>query len=78
MDPNLPDNDISGGSGNVMLIFDRFSEAHDRILEAMKIPNRRSLLEGAIGGNYEIFQWQRNHLRIFFNERCDGSELGPL
>ena len=69
MDPNKPDNDVSGGSRNVTMIFDRFSKAHRELLVAMKSRNRPSLLDWFLGGNYEDFLWQRNHLRYLYTER---------
>ena len=69
IDPNKSDNDISGGSKNVMQIFDRFAIAHLEILKAMKSPNRPSLLDWSLGGNYEAFVWQRDHLRSLYRQR---------
>ncbi|MCJ1464836.1 hypothetical protein MMC07_003451 [Pseudocyphellaria aurata] len=68
MDPNKPENDISGGSRNITLIFDCFSRAHEEILDAMNAPGRRSLLDWPLGGNYETFEFLRNRLRIIYNE----------
>lgn len=69
IDPNKSDNDISGGSKNVMQIFDRFARAHLEILKAMKSPNRPSLLDWSLGGNYDSFIWQRDHLRSLYRQR---------
>jgi non-canonical poly(A) RNA polymerase PAPD5/7 len=69
VDPNNPANDISGGSSEVMRIFDRFSKAHAEILAAMKAPDRRSLLDWSLGGNYESFVRQRNHLLGLYKHR---------
>lgn len=69
IDPNKPDNDISGGSKNVMQIFHRFARARLEILKAMKSPNRPSLLDWSLGGNYESFVWQRDHLRNLYRQR---------
>ena len=69
MDPNKPDNDISGGSREVSLIFDRFARAHQEILQAMKMPGRISLLDWPLGGNYESFAVQRNHLLSLYREK---------
>ncbi|KAL9097358.1 MAG: hypothetical protein Q9163_006360, partial [Psora crenata] len=68
MDPNLPDHDISGGSRNVLAVLDRLSRAHTEILAAMKTPSRISLLDWMLGGDYENFRWQRNHLRQLYDE----------
>ena len=69
IDPNKSDNDISGGSKNVMQIFDRFALAHLEILKAMKSSNRPSLLDWSLGGNYESFALQREHLRSLYRQR---------
>ena len=69
IDPNKPDNDISGGSKNVMQIFHRFARARHEILKAMKSPHRASLLDWSLGGNYESFVWQRDHLRSLYRQR---------
>ncbi|KAL8702088.1 MAG: hypothetical protein Q9224_000172 [Gallowayella concinna] len=69
LDPNNPDNDISGGSGNVLRIFDLFSQAYNEIMKAMKSRNRISLLDWALGGNYRTFTVQREHLRALYEAR---------
>ena len=74
IDPNKPDNDISGGSKNVMQIFDRFARAHLEILKAMKSPNRPSVLDWLLGGDYESFVWQRDHLRRLYRQRWGSPE----
>lgn len=74
IDPNKPDNDISGGSKNVMQIFDRFARAHLEVLMAMKSPNRPSLLDWLLGGNYESFVFQRDHLRRLYRQRWGSPE----
>jgi len=69
MDPNKPDNDVSGGSRNVSLIFSRFSRAHTELLKAMRLMKRPSLLDWLLGGEYEAFTWQRNHLLGLYTQR---------
>ena len=69
MDPNLANNDISGGSREVMLIFDRFARAREEILLAMRSHGRISLLDWALGGNYDSFASQRNHLLSLYQEK---------
>lgn len=69
MDPNREDNDISGGSRQVLLIFDRFSKAHTEILKAMNAANRPSILDWSLAGNYESFVLQRNRLLDLYIER---------
>ncbi|KAL8849673.1 MAG: hypothetical protein Q9221_005363 [Calogaya cf. arnoldii] len=74
LDPNRPENDISGGSKNVGRIFHSFSEAHNETMEAMKT-NAYSLLGWALGGNYENFTIQRERLRGLYEARWGSSEL---
>ena len=69
MDPNKPDNDISGGSRLVAFIFGRFSRARDEILAAMQNPKRTSLLDWCLAGNYDIFTAQRNRLLKIYSGR---------
>ncbi len=71
MDPNKPDNDVSGGSKNVSLIFSRFSRAHTELLKATRLMKRPSLLDWLLGGEYEAFTWQRNHLLGLYTQRWD-------
>ena len=52
-----------------MCILDQFSEAHAAILTAIKGSSRLSLLDWMLGGNYESFGWQRNHLLNLYNDR---------
>lgn len=68
MDPNRPDNDISGGSRLVLQIFDRFAQAHKEILRAMEKPGCISLLAWPLGGNYDIFTSQRDHLLHLYRQ----------
>ena len=68
MDPNRPDNDISGGSRNITVIFAAFSECHEEILRAMRTPGSKSLLGWMLGGNYSSVLWQRQRLRRLYKE----------
>ena len=78
IDPNTPENDISGGSKNIPLILDRFSRAHEEIMIAMKDPTRVSLLDWMLGGDYENFTWQRDHLRDLYERKWGPIEAEPL
>ncbi|KAL9012421.1 MAG: hypothetical protein Q9173_002807 [Seirophora scorigena] len=69
LDPNNRENDISGGSKNVGLIFDLFSGAYQEILEATRSSNSPSLLDWTLGGNYRSFTVQRLRLQELFNSR---------
>ena len=69
MDPNDRNRDISGGSREVVAIFDLFSKAHEHIISAMKSTNRPSLLDWSLGGNYEELLNQRDSMRQIYNHR---------
>jgi non-canonical poly(A) RNA polymerase PAPD5/7 len=67
-DPNRPENNISGGSHNVSLIFQAFAQAHDTITDRMRGTSMGedigdSILECILGGNYTQYQEQRSLLR---------------
>ena len=66
LDPNRAHNDISGGSKNVLSIFEQFSKAHGEILESMRARDRPSLLDWMLGGNYTDVMRQRNFLRDLY------------
>ena len=78
MDPNNPDNDISGGSKNVTLIFKRFSQAHSEIKNAMKLPTRHSLLGWMLGGDYRIFTNQRSRLQKLYRHKRGTPERAAM
>ena len=52
-----------------MCILDQFSDAHAAILTAIKESNHSSLLNWLLGGNYESFGWQRDHLLNLYNHK---------
>ena len=67
IDPNRPDNNISGGTNKIGLIFDCFSTAYD-ILQASLAAHENgdnvpSFLEQIVGGNFEAYDSQREYLR---------------
>lgn len=70
-DPNNPDNDISGGTREISLIFRSFSEAHRLLKERMTFSamsgwNTNSLLGPVIAANYDEYAQQRQQLREVF------------
>ncbi|KAL1311306.1 hypothetical protein AAFC00_001486 [Neodothiora populina] len=75
IDPNKYDNDISGGSKNVDIIFDSFRRAYrqlnDSLDEAEEVyerdGERMSILERIWGGNYSLFEVQRARLRSLWD-----------
>ena len=67
IDPNNPNNDISGGSREVHAVFEVFRKAHAHIVQLMaKVHAGKdagdSFLGCVIGGNYSSFIRQRNKL----------------
>lgn len=73
MDPNNRDNDISGGTKDIALIFDCFADAY-RVLkrrltsEAMSPSTSSSILEEIIGADYGPYFEQRKHLNRLFED----------
>ena len=68
IDPNNPYNDIAGGSSNTAAILACFSECYDLLqkrmaeLQMSTDKRNRSILCRILGGNYETFRLQREHL----------------
>ncbi|KAI0417778.1 hypothetical protein F5X98DRAFT_133222 [Xylaria grammica] len=73
IDPNNPENDISGGSSNYSVIKSCFAEAYDILQQRMmqfakesspipSNPIKNTLLYPLFAGNYEHFEDQRNWL----------------
>ncbi|KAB8075317.1 hypothetical protein BDV29DRAFT_155809 [Aspergillus leporis] len=70
-DPNNPDNDVSGGTREVALIFKSFRDAYyllkDRMVDtAMSGDHQSSVLESIIAANYDEYTEQRWQLRQVF------------
>lgn len=71
MDPNKRDNDISGGSHKVALVFDAFRHAYGTLQQRLAYlakchPDQKrdaSILGTILGGNYTSFRSQRDHLK---------------
>ncbi|KAI0839893.1 hypothetical protein F5Y06DRAFT_264950 [Hypoxylon sp. FL0890] len=65
LDPNNPENDIAGGSGNTETILNQFSQAFATLKARMAVlawGGEGTILEPLFAGNYSIFQRQRDHL----------------
>ena len=66
IDPNNPENDISGGSSNTESVLNYFSVAYkelqQRMVKTASSPGD-SILQVIFGGNYSSFRHQRDHLR---------------
>ncbi|KAI0183866.1 hypothetical protein EV127DRAFT_486713 [Xylaria flabelliformis] len=73
IDPNNPENDISGGSSSFYLIKDCFSKAYDTLQSAMmqsaselsssSSDDKKTLLYPLFAGNYSHFRLQRDWLQ---------------
>lgn len=65
LDPNNPENDISGGSANTATILKHFSQAYAVLQERMSTLAGRNglLLEPIFEGKYSNFQVQRDYLQ---------------
>jgi non-canonical poly(A) RNA polymerase PAPD5/7 len=72
IDPNNPENDISGGSSNYYVVKDSFAKAYDMLQSAMMRSSREpsttphdpknTLLGPLFAGRYSIFEIQRTWL----------------
>lgn len=85
IDPNRPENDISGGTRNILTILEHFSKAHRALQQRMAALSQadvtshgtESILGTILAGNYSSFKTQRNRLRRLYEERC-GVEHPPV
>ncbi|KAH9844813.1 Cid1 family poly A polymerase [Teratosphaeria destructans] len=73
IDPNNPNNDISGGTARINDVFDVFRKAHSRIQQRLhKIRVREDVQSGilgcVLGGNYTSFMRQRDHLSLLHRD----------
>jgi non-canonical poly(A) RNA polymerase PAPD5/7 len=71
-DPNNPDNDVSGGTREIHLIFKSFSRAFQSLKErmvssALSGDTKASILQSIIAANYEEYTLQRSQLRAVFD-----------
>lgn len=70
-DPNNPDNDISGGTREILIILRAFSDAYRALKRSMTRTamtgwTKSSLLGCIIGANYDEYTQQRQQLREVF------------
>lgn len=77
IDPNRYDNDISGGSQHVDIIFRAFASAYQKLKTRMETEMHggsaaSSILGELIGGNYAHYTTQRDHLRSVFESTRKG------
>lgn len=76
IDPNNYGNDISGGSGSILKIFDKFADAFRELNICMSDAEDTykesgdviSILERVWGGNYALFEAQRSRLRTVWQQ----------
>lgn len=74
VDPNNPENDISGGSKNTSAIMRAFSEAFEslqrRMMDLAKLPidarAGQSILSVVLEGDYSTYRSQRQYLRDLY------------
>nr|XP_023900355.1 uncharacterized protein LOC112012205 [Quercus suber] len=83
VDPNKPDNDISGGSSQVRAVFDLFRHAHTAIQRHIDQDNageadESSILDCILGGNYALFAHQRQKLSLLHRGRSMSPVATPL
>lgn len=76
IDPNNPSNDISGGSSNTDLIFQRFDDAYAALRGKMQEigdgKGKGGILDVILSGDYSSFRSQREFLRHVHEKR-----IGP-
>lgn len=86
IDPNNPENDISGGSHNFYAIRDRFAQTYDILQKSMmqlakeqpsasSDSKKNSLLYPILAGNYAHFRDQRNWLQKLDREGLSDYEI---
>jgi len=78
IDPNNPDNDISGGSHKIDTVFGRFRSAYSDLQRYMSSLSSgqistASILECIIGGNYQSVNEQRDRLRRLYGNGAPAS-----
>ncbi|KAI9837870.1 MAG: hypothetical protein M1837_002690 [Sclerophora amabilis] len=86
IDPNRPDNDISGGTSNIDTIMRCFSEAYETLqsrlgdLNFAELERRKgaSILGTILAGDYAQFETQRNRLRELYEQSFDGNSTLPV
>lgn len=84
IDPNNPDNDISGGSHKIDTVFGRFRGAYSDLQRYMSSLSSgqistASILECIIGGDYQSLHHQRERLRQLYGNgtRAETPALAP-
>lgn len=82
IDPNKADNNISGGSAEIDLVFKCFWQAYNDVKSRMTKQEdsggtSTSLLVDLLGGNYEAYGLQRERLRRIYSGRFS-QNMQPL
>ncbi|KAL8314906.1 hypothetical protein RB601_002707 [Gaeumannomyces tritici] len=79
IDPNDPENDISGGSSNSHTVQEAFSRAYDQLRDRIAFLARSpvnapfsSVLEPIFAGNYTSFEDQRRHMQTLWDRSNRG------
>lgn len=86
VDPNRPDNNITGGSSEISRIIDLFSRTYEMLMARMdeyadpqQRSNNFSFLGNIIGGNFAAYQEQRRKVHSVYNTFYQGSgELNSM
>jgi hypothetical protein len=70
IDPNRPENNVSGGTRLISDIFQTFGRAHRSLLERLEAQEMGdtggSFLRNLVGGNFEAYSEQRTQLRELY------------
>lgn len=73
IDPNRPENNISGGTREIGRIFDCFSTAYEVLQDALDRYSNQSadgapisFLKDLVGGNFSKYDKQRHHIRDIY------------
>lgn len=82
VDPNKADNNVSGGTAEIDLVFKCFSQAHNDLQARMAEQEGsgltpKSLLSDLLGGDYQAYGLQRERLRRIYSKRHGQNKL-PL
>jgi non-canonical poly(A) RNA polymerase PAPD5/7 len=84
IDPNNPENDISGGSSNFPLISRCFRSAYETLQKRMDslakgeamVHGHNTILAPILGGNYKTFRIQREFLKSIYDSKKTGGQAG--
>lgn len=84
IDPNRPENNISGGTNKIELIFQCFSEAHQVLISRLAAYTDNpstvsSFLEGIVGSDFTEYELQRDMLyELHYGSKRETLEPSPV